>query len=335
MNRFNSPHFRFRMVAPLAIGFVAIGLGILVGCENTKQPHSSPNPSESPKRIISMAPSITETLFALGLGDQVVGVSRFCTYPPEVKTKPKVGGLFDPNLEAILSLRPDRIILLKGEGNASESLKRLDIPCVKVDHRSIDGILDSFDQLGQLGGVTRRAAELRGEIESRLEKVRRRTADRPVRSVLVCISRDLGAGRLESVYLAGDSPFFNSVLKAAGGVNPLADSTVAFPVVSLEGIMKIDPEVILDLTSWDQGKGKPTGETLVQDWNQIEGLRAVKTGNVFSITDDYATIPGPRFILLVEAIADILDPTKEEANSPNKRKTPSRQPPDSQGRIVE
>lgn len=267
-----------------------------------------PTAADGPaRRIVSLAPSVTETLFALGLGDRVVGITRFCVYPPEVETKVRVGGLFDPNFEAIVALKPDLVVLLANDDATEATLGALDIRTLTVDHRDIEGILDSIELLGRAGGVERTAAMMVGDLRRRMDRVRAKTAGQPRRRVLLAISRALGTDAIEDVYVAGDSPYFNRVLDLAGGQSVFLEEKTAFPVVSAEGILYANPDVIVDLVP-NVSHEMQDADTLLDDWRQLAEAAAVRQGRVYLLEDDFAAVPGPRFILLVEKLAQVLHP---------------------------
>ncbi|MBN2216346.1 MAG: ABC transporter substrate-binding protein [Pirellulales bacterium] len=262
------------------------------------------------RRIVSMAPSVTEILFQLGLGDRVVGVSRFCDYPPDARGLPRVGGLFDPNLEAIVMLRPDLVILPTPEAGTVEGFDKLGLACLELDHRGPDGIFDSISAVGRACGVEEDAAALAGRMRERLRRVTQKTSGLARPRVLLAVDHSAGGTQIEDVYVAGSSRYFNPILDWAGGKNVFGDVDEAFPVVSREAILKVNPEVIVDLVSTDRlPRG---GAGAVRDgWREIEQIDAVTADRIYIVTADYATVPGPRFILLVEHLARLLHPEVE------------------------
>ncbi|HLA83703.1 MAG TPA: helical backbone metal receptor [Thermoguttaceae bacterium] len=259
------------------------------------------------RRIIAMAPSVTEILFQLGLGDRVVGVSRYCTYPPEAKTRPCIGGLFDPNMEAILSLQPDLVILPSPEAGTTEGFDKLGVATLVLDHRGPDGVFDSITAIGRACGVRRDADALLDNLRQRLRRVTARTSDLARPRVLLVVDHSAGGTRIEDVYVAGSSRYFNPILHWAGGKNVFEDAVEAFPVVSREAILKANPEVIVDLVSTDH---LPTDdvEAYCESWRELHQIDAVKNGRVYILTEDYTKVPGPRFVLLVEDLAWLLHP---------------------------
>lgn len=315
--------------------FLFLPFFCLTGCHNTIPDETKTSASDtaasgtavhevsvsasSPRRIISTVPSITETLFALGLGDRVVAVSRFCTHPPEVRELPKVGGLFDPDWETMARLRADVAVTLDGNESYIDKLQRLGIEVLAVDHKGFEGVLDSFARIGRRFGpeYEARGEELRREIDARLERVRRRTAPLPKPRVLICIDRTRGVGKIQNLFIAGNNPFFDRVLEIAGGINVGRNpENIAVPTLSTESVLRLNPEVIFDLLTGvgEVASAEPEGRTrllrtTVEDWNSVgEHVDAVRNGRVYLITEDYATVPGPRIADFVEHLARLLHP---------------------------
>lgn len=258
-------------------------------------------------RIVSLAPNITETLYALGLGDRVAGVSRFCKYPPEATEKPKVGGFLDVNYEALASLKPDLAILLPEHEEVKKHLESLGIPTLTVHNRVVREILDTVTTIGKTCGTEARADSLVRDMESRLEAVRKHTEGRPKPRVLLVVERKVGGGTPGAVYAAGTDTFYDELIELAGGVNAYRGPAIAYPEVALEGILRLDPEIVVDIipTLAEQGISP---EAARADWNGVPSLRAVKSGRVHVMGDSYAVIPGPRFIRMLEELAGIIHP---------------------------
>lgn len=270
---------------------------------------SAPPPVSSgpPQRIVSLAPSITETLFALGLGDRVVGVTRYCDYPPEAQTRAIVGGFIDPNYEAIVQLSPDLVALLVIHDEAKARLTGLRIPFLAVDHRTIPGILDSFVQLADRCGARDRGLALAAQCQARMDQIERATRDLPRPRVLISSAREFGTGRIESVYVAGRNQWHDELIRLAGGENAYPDDGIAFPEVSPEGILRIDPDVIIELAPKAE-TGDYTVAQIVAQWDSIPGLRAAQEKRIYVLNGDYVGLPGPRFIDLLGDIANAIHP---------------------------
>ena len=264
-------------------------------------------PAGSYHRIVSLSPGITETLFALGAGDRVVGVTRFCRYPPEARQKADVGGFLDPNYEAIVALKPDIVILLAVQEDVVRYLRELRIPYATVRNERIRDILDAVVTVGKVSGAEARARELVDDISGRMEKIARKTekAGRP--RVLVSIGRSPGSGSLDEVYAAGRNTFYDELIACAGGANAYKGFDIPYPALSAEGLMALNPAIVIDLVP-DLDKRGLTEADVRRDWEKLTGIDAVKNGRVHVISADYAVIPGPRFILFLEDLARIFHP---------------------------
>ncbi|MFC1512359.1 ABC transporter substrate-binding protein [Candidatus Latescibacterota bacterium] len=262
------------------------------------------------RRVVSMAPNITETLLALGLGDRVVGVTRFCTYPPEALGKQSVGGYLDPNYEIIASLRPDMVFLLPEQENVRTMLGELDIHTETVRNRTVAEILETIRYIGARCGAGREAGLLIADIEKRIETVRARTAGVMSPRVLISVSRDYDVSGVQRMYAAGPNTFFDELIGDAGGRNAYKGPAIAYPVLSMEGIISLNPDVIIDLVPPDQAV-KTNKMQLAEAWASLGDVTAVRSGRVYVIDADYATVPGPRFISFLEDLTDIIHDREE------------------------
>ncbi len=261
-----------------------------------------------PERIVSMSPAVTETLFALGVGERVVGVTRFCLQPETARSLPKVGGYLDPNWEAIVALEPDLVIGMESQGEMERRLGALGIPVVRVDQHRLAGILDSFELLGRMCGVPDRGKELRRTVEGRLESIREAVRGMPEPRVLLSVGRRVGGGRITSIWTAGPGTFLDDVLEAAGGVNVVTGSvTGTYPELTIEGIVELDPDVILDLVPEGEGDESMI-ESARNDWKNLDVVRAVSVGRVEVLSGRFLSIPGPRVAEIVEVFARALHP---------------------------
>ena len=263
------------------------------------------------RRIVSMAPSVTETLFTLGLGDRVVGVSRFCKYPPEAAEIAKIGGVLDPNIEAIVALKPDLAIMLHGNKAICPALERLGIKTLMVNHKTISGILESIPAIGQACGRESAAKHMADDLRDRIERVRQKAGKHGRPGVLVSVIRNVGTGRLEDVYVAGQDKYFDEMIATSGGRNVFGDQPVRYPVVSNESIIEANPEIIIEILP---NLGSLDKKTAIDDWRQLSNVDAVAAGNIFCLDADYASVPGPRFILLLEKMAELIRQVKSSGH---------------------
>lgn len=283
---------------------------VLLDSTNNDDFTSSAFGSRDYKRIISLAPNITETIFALGLGDRIVGVTRFCKYPPEAVEKEKVGGFMDPNYEAIAALKPDLVILLPEHENIQKYINELGLKSMVVHNRSIDEILDTIITIGKVCSVEESAHELLSKIKSRMKIIKDKTAGKKRPRVLISIGRTMGYGSLKKVYISGKNTFFDELITYAGGVNVYERHDVAYPNISGEGMLYLNPEVIIDLVP-DSGEKNLNETMIIKEWTSFSDVNAVRNNRVHVLNQDYMVIPGPRFILLLEDLARILHPEIE------------------------
>ncbi len=261
-----------------------------------------------PRRIVSTAPSITEMLYALGLGDRVVGVTTFCHYPPEAARKPKIGNYLRPDVEAILALRPDLVITEKSMVQQAMSLPRLKLNVLEVDDSTVQGIYDSIRTIGRSTGASARAEAVRGGIQKELESIRQRTARLPRVRVLFVVGRT--PGRIEDLIAAGSSSYLNEVMEIAGGRNVFGDAAIAYAKVSLEEVLSRDPDVIIDMGEMAQTIGITAEQkrAVARLWQRYPNLKAVRTNRVFAVASDLYVVPGPRVTDAARQLAGLLHP---------------------------
>ena len=277
-----------------------LGLLLLLSCGLA---HAAP-----PSRIVSLAPSITETLYALGLGPKVVGDTTFCTYPPEARGKPKVGTFLQPDYERILSLRPDLVIVIKNPIGVTQKLRSLGLRAEEVDQDKVGDILNSIEQIGSFTGRQAEASRLAGSLRAQLDAVRRAAANRPRRSTLFLVGRSTGT--LQGMVGVGPGTFIDELMQIAGASNALAGAPMQYPNVSLEQILTRDPEVILDMGDFAHAEGRP-GQPEAQIlalWAAYPRLRAVHGHGVQVISSDVLVRPGPRMAEAARALLALVHP---------------------------
>jgi len=286
---------------------LSVAAGPLLDRVQPRHPRPEGPNARSPQRIVSLAPSVTEILFELGLGDRVVGVTRYCRFPIQARELPEVGGLLDPNYEAVLRLHPDLVVELVEHQRSLPGLSKLGLRRLAVCHQDLEGIFDSITTIGRACGAEQRAEHLRERMETRLHEIEKRTAGRPQPAVLVVADRTWGAGRIEDAYVAGNDGHLNRAVRLAGGRNVAASSGVPFPVVSPEMILRLEPEVIIDLVP-EQAVQRLGRKRIRHDWQALERVPAVAAGCVFVVADDRAVLPGPNVVRLVERLARLFHP---------------------------
>ena len=263
----------------------------------------APAPSPHPARIVSLAPSVTETLYALGMGEQVVGVTQFCAYPPDVRNKPKVAGFADVNYEAVLRLRPDLVILPRDKERHKKDLAQLGLPVLSLDTRSLSGLMDAISQIGAATGHEQEARAVRAALADSLAAAQARAAGRPRPGVLFSVMHSYqGLGYITEIYAIGKDGFYNELIEAAGGRN-IYEGNLAFPRLSREAVMFLKPEVIIDVI--------PTSENLEairRDWQSLSSVPAIQNNRLYLLTDEADTVPGPRSFQTLSRLSRALHP---------------------------
>lgn len=259
---------------------------LLVSCGDRSSQPTVRGRSTVPQRIVALAPNLTETLFALGLGDRVVGVGDYSTWPPEAARKPHLGGLFNANLEGIVALHPDLVVLLPSQRDLADKLAPLGIDSLIVEGESLADVERSFSVIAKRCGVPEAGERLTAEWRAGL-------APRPIPGhpkVLLSVGR--AEGKLADVLVAGPGTFLDELLTRMGGVNVFADAKIRYPKVSLEEVVARAPDFILELSS--DPVSPEAARKLAADWSRLGDLPAVRTGRIAVIGGDYTVIPGPR-----------------------------------------
>ena len=259
-----------------------------------------------PRRIISTAPSFTETVYAIGAGDRVVGVSVHCHFPKEVEAVAKVGSYIRPNIEAIVRLKPDLVLVHKEQREVGAQLNRLGITTLALTNTSLDDTFTSIREVGAVLGMTAQAGRLEQSIRGRLEALRRTTSEQPRKRLLFVVGRT--PGRLEGLVAVGKGSFLNELIAIAGGRNALADSLVTYPRISVEAVLRIDPDVIVDMGDMADTVGVTEAhkQDVLKLWQRQADLKAVRSGRVYAVAADIFVVPGPRIAEAAEAFAKML-----------------------------
>lgn len=250
--------------------------------------------SQPPRRVVSLAPSLTETIYALGLEEQLVGVTDFCNYPPAVKAKARIGGMVNPNMEAILLLRP-QLVIATADGNIAKDIYRLEkegVAVLMTNSRNLTEVLKDVALIAQALGEAERGKKLLKDMEQRIEKVKSQAKKMPRRPrVLVEVEH-------EPLISVGRGTFLSDLVELAGGQNLAADSPLRYPRFSLEEILLRKPEVILILAMTYQS----CCAAQIKDWQRWGRLPAVARGHIFVIDSDLVTRPGPRVVEGLETL---------------------------------
>lgn len=253
-----------------------------------------------PTRIVSHVPSITETLFALGLGDKIVGVSDHCNYPAEAADKAKVGGYYAPSIEKIAALDPD-LVLTDGYAGDIPQLDSLGIPYIVVDPPDIDGLIRDIELLGEATGSSEKAAEIVSDFENRVEAVVAAVSNASEPRVFYVFD----ATDLTKPWTAGPGSFVDALITLAAGENVAGEAQGSWIQFSMEELVNSDPEVILV----DSTHGTATVAPADLKENPLwQGVSGVSSGRIGVVDGDLVNRPGPRLVEGLEEIARIVHP---------------------------
>ena len=260
---------------------------------------------QRPQRIVSIVPALTEALFAIGAGPRVVGVGSFDMHPAEVTTRPRVGGLIDPDMEHIFSLRPDLVVLYGSQQDQIEQLTRAGIPVFSYAHGGLTDTLTVIQQLGARTGHTTDAERVVSAIENRLAGLRARTGDRTRPRVLLVFGREPRS--LRNIYASGGFGFLHDMLEVAGGNNVFADVPRESVQVTSEAILTAAPDGIVEVT-YDERMTSANQAAEIAVWNRLPAIPAVRNGRVHLLLGNQFVVPGPRLVEATTAIARALHP---------------------------
>jgi cobalamin transport system substrate-binding protein len=251
------------------------------------------------RRIVSLAPSMTETVYALGLQDRLVGDTDYCDYPPEAQTKTKVGGAINPSLEKIASLHPDLVLVTKAlnRRETTNALDELGISSYATDPHTVDDIISSTKKLADLLGVTDAGASVAGDMRQRLAELQRRVGGLPRTQVLFVVWT-------QPLISIGRSTFIADALLRAGAVS-IVDSSQDWPQVNLEEIARLQPDCLVFADSHSEKVAREV-ETLaaLPAWRILNAV----SNRRFAVISDAVNRPAPRIVSAIEDLARQLHP---------------------------
>jgi len=260
--------------------------------------------TDGARRIVSLVPALTEVLFEIGAGPQVVAVSSYDEIPEEVKKLPKVGALLDPDTERIFSLRPDMVIVYGSQSDLQAQLPKAGIRPFSYRHGGIATTLETIRELGVATGHAAEAVRLTSSLQQRLDAVRAKVKGRPQPKTLLVFGRQ--PGTLREVYASGGIGFLHDMLEVAGGRNVFADVQRESVQPSIETLLTRAPEVILEVRATGLTDRRMEAER--GSWSVLASVPAVRNGRIHLLTGDYLVVPGPRLAAATEAFAHALHP---------------------------
>ena len=274
-------------------------LALVCGC-SPREEAKAPAPVVTGPRVVSLVPAVTEMLFAVGAGPQVVGVSSFDKVPAEVATRPRVGALLDPDVERILSLKPDLVVTYGSQETLQAQLARAGIATFVYRHGGIGETLETFEAIGARTGHTEAGRQAAQILRAQLTGIRMRVEGRPRPKALLVFGREPGA--LRNIWASGGVGFLHELLDVAGADNVFADVARENVQTTSELLLTRAPDVIIELQAETRAVESPS------PWLALPGVPAVKSGRVLSLQGDQFVVPGPRLGQAAEALARALHP---------------------------
>ncbi|MDI9370000.1 MAG: ABC transporter substrate-binding protein [Synergistaceae bacterium] len=275
----------------------------------------------APNRIVSLTPVGTEILFALGQGDRIAAVTEFCDTPEEARLKPQIGGFAAFGLESLLAMETDLVVMQDIHAQFAPQFEQLGIPYVMLRQSTLEEVLASIEELGLVCDASQEASEMMGKLRREISRAAEGTTEGSERTrVLMCVSRELSEPSISAFYAAGRGTFYDELLELAGGVNAVPPGGSPYPMLSPEGLAKVDPDVIIDLVG-DRGyyhSMEPVDEDLVFDterlkrqWVDSADTRAARDGRVHVLEGTVFLRPGPEMWRILRALAEIVHPERE------------------------
>lgn len=259
--------------------------------------------AKAPTRVVSLAPSITEMLFALGLDEQIVGVTEFCDYPAAAKAKPKIG-YANPNLESLLALRPELIVAPREfhRANVLAKLEELKIPVMLLEATSVENIFSHIHTLGRIFDRSPVAHAMTQAMRTRMAEISGRTALLPRVRVLYVINS-------QPLITVGPGSYIHQMIGLAGGINIASGASAPYPRLTMETVLKENPEVLI----FPMGSVETVPRSEQQEWRRWTTLTAVQQNRLREVSADALNRPGPRVMDGLEALVRVIHP---EAFSP-------------------
>jgi iron complex transport system substrate-binding protein len=276
----------------------SVGAGDSAGLTFIDDQHRTVVIPSNVSRIVSLSPACTETLFAIGAGDKIVGVTKLDNFPAAVNSLPRVGGFITQTIsfESIVALEPDLVVSAGSlQLEIIERLERLGIATIAIEPNTLPAVLASITRLGEVVDSQSQAEELTAKLQGRLDQIEKRFRDVPRPSVYYEVAS-------EPMVAAGPKSFLGELVTYAGGTNIFADSSDPYPIVNSEGVIRRDPEVILV-------PNQPNAVRLLLKRDGWHLIRAVQNKRVMEVNEDIVSRAGPRIVDGLEMIAEAIHAT--------------------------
>jgi iron complex transport system substrate-binding protein len=278
-------------------------LVLLAGCDGKVQKPKA-NAESKPQRIVSLSPNVTEILYGIGAWPQVIGVSQFCTYPDDVKNKPRVNGWDKTNLEQVMHLKPDLVIGVEAqEPFLRDKLDNLGVRSLFVKSQSLADVFTSFAEIGRATGHEQESTELSARTQAEIDAVRQAVANRPRPRVLCVVDRL--PGTIRDLYTATRGSYHDELIAIAGGESIAPDAEYGYGKINKEAVLTLNPEVIIDMIQGSKGN---FGEDPLAVWDELQEVRAVRDKRIYPIADDFVIHPSQFVGYTARAFARLLHP---------------------------
>jgi iron complex transport system substrate-binding protein len=281
----------------------ALQLLLLAGCSGRQAQQLSPT-NARPQRIVSLSPSVTEILYGIGAWPQVIAVSQFCTYPDDVKNKPRVNGWDKTNLEQVMALQPDFVIGVDAQAPfLRDKLAALGVRSLFVKSQSLAEVMASIEEIGRACRHESEATALAAKTETEIANTRKAVANRPRPRVLCVVDRV--PGTIRDLYTATRGSYLDELIDIAGGESIAPEGEHGYGKITKEAVLAINPEVIIDMVQGSKGK---FGEDPVAVWDELGEVRAVRDKRIYSMSDPSVIHPSQFVGHTAELFARALHP---------------------------
>lgn len=280
------------------------------GCQSNNSALSSSLKKDSSSnlkktfRLVTASPGITEIAYTLGLSDNIVGVSDFSVFPPEAQNKPKIGGLFNPNKEILTALQPDLVITQGKHESLAKFCREQDIDFLSVNMDSLEDVFSAVQIIGNKLNKSKKAQNIVDALKRDLDKIRKKTIGLTPKKVFITLGHT--PGDLTGLMTTTSGTFLHEIIEIAGGKNIFADLQGLYPHISKEALLMRQPDIIIEI--FPEGFSGENKEMLKKDWERLDILTAVRTGNIHYLTEDYLLIPGVRIPQAAKKLAQIFHP---------------------------
>lgn len=256
--------------------------------------------------IVSLAPSLTEVLYQLGLGPKVLAVTRYDSHPPEVEKLPRIGGFLDPATEAIIALRPSIVFGLGESPSLVALLARFGVGYEKFDHNRLQGLHESILRISQICGVSNQGHELIKRINREVQAIRSTPGLEHQPRVLAVVGREEGGDSPEGFFVSGSDGFYADIIELAGGKLAFQRKTTPLVGVTDEGIFALNPEIIIEFVG--RSMGELERQRVAKSWTKLQRLflKAGRRVRIEIIDGREVVIPGPRYPALIRRVRELL-----------------------------